>query len=904
MSLAPGTMLDSCEILALIGTGGMGEVYRARDNKLAREVAVKALPASFALDSGRLARFEREAQILASLKHPNIATLHELKEVEGARYLIQELVEGETLAQRLARGPIALKEALAIASEIAAALEAAHDKGIVHRDLKPANIKITPEGRVKVLDFGLAKSFAAESHSSNLADSPTLSDAQTAAGVILGTAAYMSPEQARGHAVDRRADIWAFGCVLYEMLTGRQTFASGDSLTDTLAGILAREPDWKALPPGVPVRVRTLLERCLRKDERRRWNSMANVRVALEEARSEGEAPAAADARRLSQRERLLAAAALFLLVITGAASLRLLRAAPPDNQTLRGEYYVPRGSITTTLGPAEISPDGRAVAFIVTNAGKRLIWIRKLDAHEGEALPSTEGVGNEIFWSADSQFVAFTADSRLKKISASGGPAQVIGSLQSGNSYAGSWSAENVILLGASSGPLLRLTPDGAPSPATELDATRKETAHSYPSFLPDGRHYFFLAQSSDPQHRAEAYIGELDSKQRRPLPGIASKLRYSASGHVLFLRDGALMAQPFDAGSMATTGEAFTVYDSLVLPSMLSGAFSASMNGTVTYSRPLSLSVLLTPESQLGWFDRTGKPLGNAGPSGMYAASLIASLATSLGDLRFSGAPALSPDERFVAFSRDSPPDVWVLNLETNQNIRLTSHAAADSFPVWSNDSKKVVFRSERDGVGNIYEREVADVGEEKLLFKDETSKFPTSWSADGNYLAYFTGDGDIWALPLTEDAASRKPLRVTQTSFFESDAKISPDGRWIAYVSNEPGQAEVYIQSFPQPGFKQPVSVGGGAFPRWSVDGKELFYVGDTNGTMMSVAIKPLGTSIQVSAPAVLFALRGPVLEPARGGRLLSFSNLGNVGRGGVIATADHFVVIQNFAAPMRK
>jgi Tol biopolymer transport system component len=547
-------------------------------------------------------------------------------------------------------------------------------------------------------------------------------------------------------------------------------------------------------------------------------------------------------------------------------------------------------------------------VAFLASARNKRSISVRPLDSTTPVALPSTEGAGPDVFWSADSQYIAFFADGKLKKVAAGGGPSQVIASLQLADAHAGTWNAEDVILLGNSqSGPLLRVSAvSGETSPATDLDTTRKETAHGFPSFLPDGRHYLFVAISSDPQNRTAVYVGDLDSKTLTPVPGIASRVRYSPSGHLVFLRDGALMAQPFDIGSLKTAGGAFPVADPFVAVAAITGPFSVSTQSSLAYSRPLSLNTTVAPESELGWFDRTGRMLGTAGPPGAYASSAVANVTSGLlGDLRFSGAPELSPNGNFVAFSRDTPPDIWVLNIETGRNSRLTSHAAADSHPVWSPDSRRVAFRSERDGPGNIYVRDVADVAEEKVLMADGVSKFPSDWSSDGKFLAY-TAEGDIWALPLADSSpassANAKPRRVTQTSFRESDGKISPDGRWIAYVSDEQGGPEVYVQSFPEPGFKQPVSKNGGSMPRWNPNGKELLYVIPGTGIQMAVSITPLGTSIQTREPETLFSLRGPMTTMSKAGRILSFSVMGG-NRGNVIATPDHFVVIHNFAASNR-
>jgi serine/threonine protein kinase/Tol biopolymer transport system component len=935
MTLSPGTNLDHYEISGAIGSGGMGEVYRARDTKLGRDVAVKALPAAFASDPERLARFEREAQALAALNHPNIAVIHELKEVSGSKYLILELVEGKTLAETISTqsvskpprpasgsglkhtgGALPVDRALDLASQIASALEAAHDKGIVHRDLKPANIKITPEGRIKVLDFGLAKLLpTGTAEPTDQTASPTLSAAQTMGGMLLGTAAYMSPEQARGKEVDRRADIWAFGCVLYEMLTGRQTFPQGDTLSDTLAGILAREPDWQALPADTPARVRSLLERCLRKDERRRWGGIADVRYEIEEARREREASASLPASAwLARRRRLmLDAAALVLLLTTVAGGLWLLFRPAPEVQALRSEYLGPQGTALAGLNEAEISPDGRRLAFLAKSEGKLMIWVRALDS-TAQPLPSTEGAGTELFWSADSQFIAFSADGKLKKIASSGGPAQVVADLPGNAEFAGTWNADDIILIGSDGGGPLQRVPaaGGQLTPVTELDKSRKETAHAYPSFLPDGKHYFYLARSSDPQRATAAYVGKLGSNERVNLPGIASEVKYSAApkgGYLVFIRDGALMAQPFDVKRLAASGEAFPVADAFVdIRSAASGPFSVSASGGLAYLRPLNVSGGAIPNTQFAWFDRNGKQLALAGPPGPYIFGSIGELLRTLvkGELRLSGFPELSPDGKFVAFSRDVPSDIWILDIDKSLTSPLTSDPAEDSFPVWSPDGRTIAFRSTRDGLGNLYTRAVGAVEEDKPLLKDEASKYPSDWSRDGKYLAYFTSAGDIWALPVSGDSGERKPLRVTQTKFNESDGKFSPNGRWIAYVSNEPGQPQVYIQSFPELGFKRQVSTAGGILPRWSHDGKELFYLEMPN--LMAVSVKETDSSLQIGTPASLFPLRVPLLDNvAADGRFLSFSSLASTSTASpTLASPAHIVVIQNWAAtaPKRK
>jgi Tol biopolymer transport system component len=856
MSLTPGTQLGSCEILGLIGTGGMGEVYRGRDLKLGREVAVKTLPAHFTHDPERLARFEREAQMIAALNHPNLAAIHELKEIDGAKYLILELVEGETLAERIVRGPIPLDEALDIGRQTAEALEAAHEKGIVHRDLKPANIKVTAEGHVKVLDFGLAKLAdpAAAPIPDGFSNSPTLSALQTAGGVILGTAAYMSPEQARGRKVDRRADIWAFGCVLFEMLAGRNAFPHEETVSDTLAAILKGEPDWRALPV-VPSRVRTLLERCLRKDLRRRLPDIAVARIELEEVLNEPGPVVSQEAPAMGPRwQSIWATVALTSLLAAVALAAWIVFQPQAQPRVVHVEIFAPDG--TTIASGQPLSPDGRRIAFVAGPEGKRQIWIRPLDSAVAQPIPGTEGA-ERLVWSADSQSIAFFADGRLKKMSAAGGPASVICN-EPGRDAA--WSREGVILIGGQGKPLLRVSAlGGQPTPATEFGPS--ETTHDYPDFLPDGRHFLYMVRRGTTREDREVYVGSLDSKERVLLPGVHSGARYSPTGHVLFLEGGTLMAQRFDVERLELKGDAFAIAEQV--EGGLTTAFAVSENGSLAY-----LKGTLAAESQLAWFNPLGKQLALVGERGRYANV------------------ELSPNGKLLAFERDN--DVFLLDLDRNLTSPLMSHPAADFAPKWSPDSRTIAFSSSRDpagnmgtfnrAAGNLYERGVGVVGEERLLLKTDAGKTMSDWSPDGRHIIYESGR-DLWALPVPVSDAS-KPLRVTDTPFVETQARVSPDGRWIAYASSESGnRLAVYVQSFLTRGAKQQVSTGAGVAPRWSHDGGELFYVVPapttlatvSAGTLTSVSIKAVGSELQIGAPVPLFSIRGG-FNISRDGRFL--------------------------------
>jgi Tol biopolymer transport system component len=837
MALARGAKLGSCEILDPIGAGGMGQVYRGRDTRLGRDVAVKTLPDEFAKDPEWLARFEREAQALAALNHPNIAIIHDLKEAGGFQYLILELVEGDTLADRIASGPIPVDEVLAIARQIAEALEAAHEKGIVHRDMKPANVKVTPEGRVKVLDFGLAKIYEPRGASQSRSNSPTLSIMQTGDGMILGTAAYMSPEQARGKNVDRRTDIWGFGCVLYEMLTGHQAFPNGETVADTLVGVLSREPDWQALPSATPAKIRALLERCLRKDPRRRLPDIAGARIEIEESDSESTVRAPAATAQASRTWHYVwVTLALVFFLSTAGLILREILTKAPETVVARFDIALPEGM--TVLADVQISPDGRQVAFY-SNQETR-IWLRSIDSSAPQPLAGTEGTTG-FFWSPDSAFIGFIADGRLKKVAVKDGAAVPLGILPAGLGHQGTWSVDGAILVGGVDFPLFKMSSTGGqPTPVTQLDASGKETGHGFPNFLPDGQHYFFLA--FNPVQGSTAYIGALNSSERRPLPGIQSEVRYSPSGHVLFLRDGVLMAQPFDVNRLELGGEALPVVeDALSTTTANTGMFSVSDIGSLVYRVSSTTAI---EQTQLAWFDRGGNELGLIGKKGAYVADV-----------------ELSPNGKYAAFRQGNPAHVFVLDIDKGITERLTSGPASNIWPVWSRDSQFVAFRHGlQNNLGDLYKRAFGTAGESQLVLKSDEWKNPSDWTSD--YLIYIDSQFDLFALPLSGDP---KPIRLTETPWREYWAKVSPDGQWIAYQSNQSGRPtsaaednNIYIESFPKRGFKRQVSVKGGVTPRWHPLGTELYYVAPDN-TLMAVSIKPSGTSLDISAPVSLFRPR---------------------------------------------
>jgi hypothetical protein len=693
------------------------------------------------------------------------------------------------------------------------------------------------------------------------------------------------------------------------MLTGRKAFAQGETVSDTLASILAREPDWQLLPSELPPRIRALIERCVRKDSGRRLQDIGNARIELEEAHTESElsaAVAAAPAPSSRRREKLLGVAALVFLVVAAAGGLGLLFLPAPDTRAVRFEASLP-ANLAAESG-FNLSPDGLKVAFVTVSPAQ--IWVRALESPAAEPIPSTEGItGANIFWSADSHDLGFFAEGRLKRVAAAGGPAQVLASLPAGGNYVGSWSADEVILIASDAspgGPLLRVSAGGGEiAPATELDKSRKETSHRFPQFLPDGRHFLYLSTGGDARERA-AYVGDLDSKERRVLPGIAAEAKYSSrpsGGHLVFVRDGALMAQRFDPDRLELTGRAFPVADPFAPRAALTYPFSVSMTGALAFRTNPGGGA--SPGAGGGstlivWYDRKGTRLEPAGT-----------------EAEFRGTE-LSPDGKYVAFARGAPADIWVLDIQNARTDRITSDAAEDLNPRWSPDGKTIAFDSVRDGAANLYQRAVGVVGEDTLLLKTDSAKTLADWSRDGKYLVY-TADNDIWALPLSDrkpgdraagdpKSGEAKPIQVTKTPFIETTPRISPDGRWVAYASDEPGEHRVYIQSFPEPGVKQPVSPAGGIEPRWSRDGKELFYYTGVlfpytgqGATVWAASIQASGSSLTVDRPVqrVPRGIPGTTsYSVAADGRFLLQTNLGGGGRGLVgrpVGTNREFAVI---------
>jgi serine/threonine protein kinase/Tol biopolymer transport system component len=845
-ALEPGQRVGSYEILSFVASGGMGEVYRARDTTLGRNVALKVLPEGVATDRERLARFQREAEMLAALNHPNIAAIYGVEKSGGITALVMELVDGSTLADRIAQGALSIEEALPIAKQIAEALEAAHEQHIIHRDLKPANIKVRPDATVKVLDFGLAKALdatGAVGGSSVLTSPKITTPAMTQAGVILGTASYMSPEQARGRSVDKRADIWAFGAILYEMLTGIRAF-DGDDVPSTLASVLKNTVEWARLPVDTPPALRRLVMRCLKKDPKERLRDIGDASTEIADLIVSADEPlgAAPAPTQVGWRRALpwtIAAAAVATAAVLGVVVAFQLRSgepprvvrftvAPPEklNFNLVGGNIV-GGTGSQAFNGGVISPDGRKLAFTTQDStGTIQIWIRPLAAASAYPLRGTEGAVFP-FWSPDSRFLGFFAAGQLKKVDVSGGSPQTLASAPGGRG--GAWSRDGIILFAPNvNGVLMRVADTGGePTPVTKL--LQGEAAHRQPYFLSDGRHFLYRSFGAT----SRLMMGSLDSEQT-VLPLAADSQAVYASGHLLFVREGTLMAQPFDAKALTLGGAAFSVAEQ-VASDRNNGiaAFDASENGVLTYRTGASAGNM-----QLTWFDRTGKILGTIDQPGAY------------------NSVTLSPDGARVASSRiDSTgnEDIWVDEFARGTSTRLTFDPAPDYMPVWSPDGTRIVWSSARDGRANLYQKASNGTGSDEALLKSSEGKVVNDWSFDGRFLL-FMRDTDLFVLPL--GGCDRQMRPYVNTNVSETQGRFSPDGKFVAYTSNATGRPEIYVQTFPTAANgKWKVSQGGGTQPRWRRDGRELFYIaGDSQLMAVSASTSP---SFVAGTPKALFA-----------------------------------------------
>lgn len=825
-----GETLGQYRILAKLGEGGMGEVYEATDSKLGRRVAIKVLPEEFARDADRVARFEREARVLASLNHPHIAAIHGFDESGGRNFLVMELVEGETLAWRIARGALPLDEALPIALQIAEALEAAHEKGFIHRDLKPANIKVTPDGQVKLLDFGLAKAFESQPAEIDVSNSPTLSAAATHAGVILGTAAYMSPEQARGAAVDRRTDIFAFGSVLFEMLTGRHAF-EGENVADILAAVLKVEPDWSRLPADVPPTIRRLLRRCLNKDRRRRPQAAGDVRIEIEEADAEPDVSGAGHAPPQSgRRER--AAWIIAILAASAAVVLAMLAFRPlPEAPEMRVEVTTPPTPDPISFA---VSPDGRRLAFVASGDGAPRLWLRDLETAALQPLAGTEGASYP-FWAPDGRSIGFFAAGKLKRIEVAGGLPRTIADAAEGRG--GTWSVEDVIVFSPVPGARLQRVSASGGDVAT-VDSGTLDTPR-FPQFLPDGRRFlFFVIGGFGRATLKGVYLGSLDGSEPRHLTDADTLGLYMPPGWLFYVRGSALMARPFDAARGEIEGEPVVVADPVgVDANVYAAAVSVSTSGLVAY-RSGGPS-----RRQLAWFDRSGRPAGAVGQP----------------DENDLLGPELSPDGHRVAVFRSirNTRNVWLLDVDRGVSTPFTDDPSSAQNPRWSPDGGRIAFQSVLGDRPGLYVWPLSAAGSKELLVPGVA--IPNDWSPDGRFLVYTTTDpktrDDLWTMPLAGD---RKPAPFAVGNDDESSAQFSPDGRWIVYRSNETGRFEIYVQPFPGPGAKIPVSIDGGTEPRWRANGREIFYI-SPDAKMMAVSFQSSGSTPEIGKPVTLFQTR---------------------------------------------
>jgi eukaryotic-like serine/threonine-protein kinase len=862
MPLAPGMRLGPYEILAPLGAGGMGEVFRARDTRLDRDVAVKALPEVFATDPERLARFEREAKLLASLSHPNIAGIYGLEESGTERYLVLEFVDGETLESRLKHGPLALDEALETGARVAEALEAAHEAGVVHRDLKPGNVMLTRSGSVKVLDFGLAKSGATSSAGSDphLSASPTITSINTHAGVILGTAAYMSPEQARGRLVDRRTDIWSFGCLLFECLTGKQAF-QGETVTDLVARILEREPDWTLLPDGTPERVRKLLRRCLRKDARERLRDVGDARLELREVmQGDGEdrTPAQPVANRIVRRRSSwpIAAAAVLVTFLFTLVLMRFL-AHEQTAKTLRVAVLGPEGAVLSQEVPdIAISPDGSTLAFVAQDSvGIGHLWLRSLASTTCRMLPGTEDA-NLPFWSPDGRNLGFFSGQKLKRMPLGGDNPQVI--CAAPNPRGGAWGKGDLIVFApAAAGPLMQVPATGGePRPATTLDAARGETAHRFPEFLPDGKRFLYVALPGK-EGRMDTRIGTLDAVLGPVVATAQGAAVFAQPGFLVFNHEGTIVAQRFDPKSGRVSGNSQPIRDLVDV----TGQYSGSPVVAVSATGLLAQRQLLAIDQRVDVLDRSGKVLGNL--PGLPSASF--------GDL------SVSPDgSRIVlGYFQLGTLGGHLLMAEPARGIaaRFTFDGQLDLAPVWTPDGRRVIYGSDRVGGRNLYWK-LADGsgGEEALADVPNLFNDPNVVSRDGKTLIYRSLSGetneDLWTVSLQGDP---NPTPLLHSRFNELDATLSPDGKWIAYRSDESGRFEIYAQAFPTLDRKVRVSVDGTVnsansrmmILRWRNDGREILFMASDGQTVMSAAVTSLDP-LSVGSPRPLLRLPAGVVD----------------------------------------
>jgi eukaryotic-like serine/threonine-protein kinase len=868
MPLAAGLRLGAYEIQDLLGAGGMGEVYRARDLKLKRDVALKVLPAAFTADPERLARLQREAEMLAALNHPSIAQIHGIEEGEGLRALVLEFVEGQTLEDRLKSTPrlqrsgLGVSEAIAIARQIADGLDAAHQHGIIHRDLKPANIKLRRDGVVKVLDFGLAKlSDVGDATGGGRAGplitrSPTITTpAMTQMGMILGTAAYMSPEQARGRPADKRSDIWAFGCVLYEMLAGARVFEAGD-VTDTIAAVVRADPDWTKLPIDTPAAIRRLLRRCLQKDRAQRLADVADVRLDIDESMVEPPNVSGAVPRR--HRTLVPWIVAALAVVTTIGVAVATNRRVATRAALARLSITLPPDLVISPSSMLAVSPDGSTLVFAATRGMTTQLYERRLHDFEVRPIAGTIDADQPSF-SATGEWLAFIQRNRLMKMPAGGGAATAVAD---GMGAGTCWGPDGQIYFSIGPGEGLRRVSDtgGALSQVTTLDADAGEASHSSPFMLPGGRALLFATEiHGKSMSGARIALQRLDRSSHRVLIENGTAPRYVPSGHVLYLaQGGALMAVGFDLERLEITGAPFAVESGVLLDLESGGStFGVTPAGTLAYLAGPER----TAERLLTWVDRRGAEHAVAIPAGPYMH------------------PRLSPNERQIVLeTREADDHLWTLDVARTTLTRITP-AGENLAPTWSPDGARIAFGHHFTGSPNIYLMPADGSTEQRRLTTADPAQFPGSWSPDGQLIAFSQETGtsgatarnqDIWILPLDAD---HKPRPFLNTPAQENAPAFSPNGRWLAYVSDESGQRDVYIRPFPGPGGRVQVSSGGGVEPVWARNGRELFFRSGDRMMVVSIRTEPvfaIGPVEALFAGGYLFGDFGPAYDVSADGQ----------------------------------
>jgi serine/threonine protein kinase len=848
-----GQLFRGYRLQSLLGAGGMGEVYLAHDTRLGRDVAVKVLPQEFTRDPDRLARFEREARMLATLNHPNICGIYGLEEADGVRFLVLELVEGRTLAVRLveAGGPLPMSEALEIGQQIARALEAAHDRGVIHRDLKPSNVKITPAQAVKVLDFGLAKSIAMTGTADDLTQAPGDAPDSSGSPLVMGTAAYMSPEQARGRDVDTRTDVWAFGVVLFEMVAGHRPFR-GETATETLAAVLKTEPDWGGLPPGAAPGLRRLLHRCLQKDPTRRLQSIADARVQIEtvirgdEDPVATEAPAAAIYRPATRMTSARAAWTTAAVASIAALMLAIALLDEPDEPRFHFPALPPPGASLATEESPLVSPDGRRLAFVGYDAGgtQRLYVATLGEATPAQPLEHTEGASLP-FWSPDSRALGFFAHGSLKTIDVVTRGWRRLA--DAGGARGGTWGTDGVIVYVPSprAGPY-RISVAGDGGDPTPVSPTADNLPRWHPSFLPDGRHFLEFVPTVKQPENSGVWVVSLESGRRRRLLDSQSNAIYSL-GHLIFWRAGRLWAQPFDTTRLLAQGNPAHVMDGVGLnPVTNQVLLSASISGTLAYFAGL------VGHTELVWFNRDGHEIGRPGATGVI------------------NTVALAPDDTSVVYDQADPQtgtfDIRRLVFGGRSPDKLTFNPSNDVFPLWSPDGRRIVFTSVREAPPQVFAMAPSAAGDEALLFRFPAPAVATGWSDEGRTLIYTATDpstaiGDIMSVDL-ETGISRP---VVKTASDERYGTVSPDGRWLAYVSNESNRYEVSVRALHRPGVRRQISAGGGSQPQWRRDGErlELVYMAPDRW-LVAVGMQVAGETLTAHPPRRLFRTRTKSLE----------------------------------------